>query len=95
MKKVLFYATLACILFSASSCHNTTVTDAQRHEINLANFDTTIKPGDNFFEYVNGNWLKNNPIPSSEAKWGSFDVANDTSLHRLHKILNRSCCKKG
>lgn len=31
-----------------------------------------IRPQDDFFEYVNGNWLKANPIPDDERKWGTF-----------------------
>jgi putative endopeptidase len=32
--------------------------------IDKAGFDTSVKPGDDFFQYVNGNWIKNNPIPA-------------------------------
>ncbi len=35
-----------------------------------SNVDSTVKPGDDFFQYANGGWLKRNPIPSTEASWG-------------------------
>ena len=41
--------------------------------INLEFMDTTTKPNDDFFRYVNGKWLDNNEIPSDRTRWGSFD----------------------
>ena len=40
--------------------------------IDRANFDTSVKPGDNFYEYVNGEWIKQNPIPPEYSRWGAF-----------------------
>ncbi|MFZ1799263.1 MAG: hypothetical protein WAU24_05310, partial [Chitinophagaceae bacterium] len=34
--------------------------------IDPANMDLSVKPGDNFYLYANGNWLKNNPVPASK-----------------------------
>ncbi len=50
-------------------------------------FDTAIKPGDNFFEYVNGNWIKNNPIPAEYSRWGAFPKFRDDNLANLRKIV--------
>ncbi|HEY4787634.1 MAG TPA: M13 family peptidase, partial [Bacteroidales bacterium] len=41
--------------------------------IDPANLDTNVKPGDNFYQYANGGWLKNNPMPSEYSRYGSFD----------------------
>jgi len=54
--------------------------------IDPANMDLSIKPGDNFYLYANDNWLKNNPVPASKTRWGSFDVLRQNSLERL-KLL--------
>ena len=32
--------------------------------------DTSVKPGDNFFLYANGGWIKNNRIPDEQSSWG-------------------------
>lgn len=49
--------------------------------------DTTVNPGDNFFLYANGNWLKKTAIPASEKGWGTFyELAND-NVKNLHQIL--------
>ena len=56
--------------------------------------DSSVKPGDNFFLYVNGKWLKTAVIPPSESGTGAFlDVYNVTKDH-LHMILD-SVSKSG
>ena len=44
--------------------------------IDPRNFDTSVKPQENFFLYADGGWIKNNPIPSDHATWGSFQRAS-------------------
>src|SRR5882757_2716541 len=55
--------------------------------IDPANMDTSVKPGDNFFEYANGTWIKKNAIPAKETRWGSFNILHQDNTDRLLKIL--------
>jgi len=55
--------------------------------IDPSNMDTTVKPGDNFFLYANGNWMKKNPMPDEYSRWGSFNVLEDENNERLKTIL--------
>src|SRR5690554_153119 len=41
--------------------------------INLDYMDTSVEPNQDFFNYVNGTWLKTNEIPADRTRWGSFD----------------------
>ncbi|MEI8111815.1 MAG: M13 family metallopeptidase [Chitinophagia bacterium] len=50
--------------------------------------DTTIHPGDNFFRYANGNWLKTTQIPEDQSGWGSFFTLYDNNLKKLRVILD-------
>ena len=50
--------------------------------------DTTVKPGDNFFDYANGAWMKKAVIPASESDWGSFTTLYNDNETNLHKILD-------
>ncbi|HEY2759201.1 MAG TPA: M13 family metallopeptidase, partial [Pirellulales bacterium] len=50
-------------------------------------FDAAIPPGDNFFLYVNENWLKHHPIPPEHARWGVDVVLEDSIANSLHEIL--------
>jgi putative endopeptidase len=58
--------------------------------IDKTNMDLSIKPGDNFYLYANGNWLKNNPIPASKTSWGSFQVLREESSQRLRTLLEEA-----
>src|SRR6476659_1256235 len=86
MKHLLMFALLPgmCLL----SQHNVMAQKGKSpmKYIDPANMDPSVKPGDNFYLYANGGWLKNNPVPASKTRWGSFDVLRQTSLDRS-KIL--------
>ncbi len=41
--------------------------------INLNYMDKNVKPGDDFFRYVNGAWYDKTEIPADKTRWGSFD----------------------
>ena len=55
--------------------------------INKSNMDLGVKPGNNFYKYANGNWVKNNPVPASKTRWGSFDELREESSKRLQTLL--------
>lgn len=56
----------------------------------VSNLDRKIRPQDDFFQYANGGWLKKNPIPHDESKWGSFYLLRKASDEALHDILEGS-----
>ncbi len=58
--------------------------------IDLKNFDTTVNLHDDFYHYVNGNWLKNNPIPATESSWGAFNELREKNLKNLHTVLEEA-----
>jgi putative endopeptidase len=55
--------------------------------IDPANMDVNVKPGDNFYQYANGNWLKKNPVPASRTRWGSFDELREKSSKAMKQLL--------
>jgi putative endopeptidase len=63
---------------------------AARADINPANFDKTVKPGDDFYRYANGRWLATHPIPASYGFYGSFNEVNDRNQDALHTILENA-----
>jgi putative endopeptidase len=54
------------------------------------NMDTSVKPGQNFYEYANGTWLKNNPVPPEYSRWGSFNELVEKNNDALHKIAEKA-----
>lgn len=57
--------------------------------IDVNNIDTTINPGDNFYQYVNANWLKNNPVPEDKSYYGAFTELRDKSIEDQKKLINK------
>lgn len=76
--------------------------DANKEEANKApntgidtkNIDSTVKPTEDFYQFVNGNWMKNNPIPESESRWGSFSELMEKNLAKLRAILDDASSDK-
>lgn len=62
--------------------------------IDLANFDLSIKPGDDFYKYVNGGWLKNNPIPAGNSSWGTFTILRQRNAEIMKAIIQESVSDK-
>ncbi|MEC4005048.1 M13 family metallopeptidase [Flavobacterium sp. SUN052] len=56
----------------------------------LTNRDTTANPSNNFFQYANGGWFKNHPIPSSEKSNGIFRMIQDTINNQIKSICVKS-----
>lgn len=81
-----------------TSCQNADNKSAEgkgtRKLLDPANMDTTIRPGDNFFLYANGTWLKNNPVPNDKTRWGSFDQLIENNQKALHELLDASAANK-
>ena len=55
--------------------------------IDTAGMDTSVKPGEDFFGYVNGSWANNTEIPSDKSSFGSFMMLRDLSEVRVHQQL--------
>ncbi len=66
--------------------------------IALQFMDTSVRPQDDFFTYVNGNWVKTVEIPSDKASWGSFnelrEKTDENSLAILNNIFDREICRR-
>jgi putative endopeptidase len=61
--------------------------DTTVHSFDKANLDRTCKPCEDFFQFAEGGWIKNNPIPPEYPEWGSFVTLQDHNENALHGIL--------
>lgn len=55
--------------------------------VELDNMDTSVEPEENFFEYINGQWLERTDIPSDRARWGSFDELRERAEEQVLAIV--------
>src|SRR5262249_24301469 len=63
--------------------------------VDLTHMDRTIKPGDNFFQYVNGGWFKTAEIKPDRSRAGSFDDLLLLSEFRMREIAEGLAQKSG
>src|SRR5271163_1288482 len=63
---------------------------AETHGIAVANMDPSIKPGDNFYEYANGGWIKRTEIPPDRAGIGVFTTLADLSNKRTAALIEEA-----
>lgn len=60
----------------------------------INNMDQTVEPSEDFYKFVNGNWIKNNPVPASESRWGSFNELQEKNTAKLKTILEEAAADK-
>ena len=60
----------------------------------LAGRDAAAKPGQDFFQYANGSYLKGLEIPADRTSWGAFNMLNELSQNRLHAVVDRAAADK-
>jgi len=62
--------------------------------IAVAHMDSSVKPGDNFFEYVSGTWIKNLEIPADKSRFGAMTTLIDQSNLRVKAIIETAAAKE-
>ncbi len=65
-----------------------------RAGIDPKDFDTSVKPQDDFYEFANGRWLKTNPVPPEYSSWGAFNELDERNKLALRKILDQAAAAK-
>jgi predicted metalloendopeptidase len=63
MNRHAVFAAVASCLISVALAQN--LTEPANHGIVVANMDRSVKPGDDFFRYANGGWIKRTEIPTA------------------------------
>ena len=78
---------LCSTLLMFNSCQNSKSENEKIPGIILENMDTSVDPKDDFYNYVNGNWMKTNTIPDDESRWGGFGVLRKTTRQDVLEII--------
>ncbi|MBG8552183.1 M13 family metallopeptidase [Hymenobacter guriensis] len=62
--------------------------------LNVANLDPSVTACEDFFQYASGTWLKNNPIPAAETRWGSFQELANKNNAVMRQILDEAAANR-
>lgn len=86
--KRLKYISMACLASLAMSCQTKSQSEsAVSPAIDFTAMDSTIAPTADFYHYVNGGWIKNNPLKPAYSRYGSFDILRDSSVAQVKAIV--------
>ena len=90
MKKILLPLAICSILYSCSDKENNPI----KPDVVLINIDSTVKPENDFFDFANGGWIKNNPIPEEQSSWGIGNLVMEENMKRLREISEKAAQNK-
>ena len=62
----------------------------ETHGIVVANMDRSVKPGDDFYRYANGGWIRRTEIPPDRSDIGVFDSLIDLSQRRIAGLIEEA-----
>ncbi|MCE3280966.1 MAG: peptidase [Bacteroidetes bacterium] len=97
MNNIVFKFSAVAAVITLASCGNAKKEESasvRNTGIDVKNIDSTVKPVDDFYQFVNGRWIKNNPIPETESRWGSFSELEVQNKNKLRTILEEAAVDK-
>ena len=92
MKKNIFsksalWASLS-LLVACGNPTKETQTKSEEKGLDLSAMDTSVRPQDDFYNYVNGSWMKTAKIPSDKTSWGTYYMLDDITEANCLSILD-------
>jgi len=81
-----------CSIVFLFSCNQKNSGSAENKLLDQTGLDSTVRPQDDFFHYVNGGWIKKTDIPASEATWGAGALLYQNTTQNLKNLID-SCAK--
>lgn len=91
--KAMLLGAAGLISLSASAQHDSKPAKKAAF-IDKSSMDLSIRPGDDFYHYASGTWIRNNPVPAKETRWGSFNELRDFNINAVKTILSEAAENK-
>ncbi|HZP21876.1 MAG TPA: M13 family metallopeptidase [Terriglobales bacterium] len=87
LKSLVKFAALSLLALSAVAVCAQETSQQENHGINVANMDRSQTPGDNWYLYCNGDWIKRTELPPDRARIGVFSQLDDLSNKRTASLI--------
>src|SRR5579862_3948637 len=87
-----FTCAVTCALLAVAcvSAYSQDSAKPAAHGIAVGNMDPSVKPGDDFYGYANGGWIKRTEIPPDRSRIGVFSVLDDLSTKRTEGLIEEA-----
>ena len=80
--------TLTLVAFGSSETSmGNTSTSGHEKAFDLGSMNLSIKPGDDFYEYAEGAWIKSHPVHADKSRYGEFAIVEDRTYDRVKGIV--------
>ena len=93
IKLTLKFAIIAIISMTLTTACNQQKVD-EKITLDVSSIDTLVDPAEDFFHYVNNGWMKNNPLPDDESRYGSFDQLGKETSIKVQTLLEELANEK-
>ena len=78
---------IRCLVFLLMAFALSTSAQTTKSGIAKENMDVSVRPGNDFFRYSVGGWLKSHPIPQEYSKYGQFAILNKQNNERIRDLI--------
>ena len=82
MKKIMMLSFMAALTLAACSERQ-----AGENPLPQSNFDLSVAPGTDFYQYACGGWMANNPLKPEYSRYGSFDRLAELCEEQMHDLV--------
>src|SRR5262249_496820 len=90
MKFFITIITSVLCSFAAVAATSKGQTGQNSQPLDANNRDSSVRPGDDFFLFANGNWIKHTEIPPEYSRWGAFNELIERNNDALHTIAEKA-----
>lgn len=94
LKKLPILLAAGALLFACDKGKSSAEVEARKSFVDFSGMDSTVSPGDDFFSYMNGKWLKNTKIPDDQSGWGSFYTLYEENITKTKAVLEEAAASK-
>src|ERR1051326_5401732 len=91
---MIFLRTSAFVTIFAFAISPKPATEPVPQNVNLQDMDRSVKPGDDFYRYANGEWLKTVSVPDGQSSYGTSALLIEKTGERVRRIIEESALAK-
>lgn len=82
---------LTLVAFGSSETLRSNMSTSEKEKaFDPESMNLSVKPGDDFYEYAEGDWIKNHPVPPDKSRYGAFAIVEDRTYDRVKGILENA-----